>query len=391
MSLTDPQLPQSNGHSDRSRRIFLLVQACSQRVSSLALLLTMLAVPTACSFGQENALSAAYTRLAADRAASTQTFDLLKKLVRTTSPAVAHIEAQKPRKTAGRSETHAKVAMIEEAGSGVVIAYRNRYFVITNYHVIEGAESSDIRVVVDEHLYRPVDVRHDRETDLSVILLEDVPMQAAQIGNSDEVEVGEFVVAIGSPFGLEHSVSYGIISARGRHNLELGPQGVKYQDFFQTDASINPGNSGGPLFDLAGNVIGINTAIASNSGGSDGIGFSIPINMAMRVVRDLIDYGYVRRGFLGVSLSSDFNAERAMEKGMRQAFGAEISVVNPGSPAEKAQLHVGDVILKVGGKRVASDSHLVTLISLLPIGQPETLTIFREGNTFDVQVAMDQR
>jgi serine protease Do len=224
-----------------------------------------------------------------------------------------------------------------------------------------------------------------------VILLEDKPFQAAKIGDSDLVDVGEFVVAIGSPFGLEHSVSYGIISAKNRHDLELGPQGVKYQDFFQTDASINPGNSGGPLFNLSGDVIGINTAIASNSGGSDGIGFSIPINMAMRIVTDLIDYGYVRRGFLGVSLSNDFDGEKAMRLGLDQAYGAEVSAVNPNSPAAKAQIQVGDVVLKVGTKKVASDSHLVTLISLAPIGSQEKLSIVRQGKTMELPVTIEQR
>ncbi len=343
------------------------------------------------AMAQQPSSSDAYIKLELARSSAANSFDLLKQLVKTTGPSVAHVEAKKPRGATSQSDSNAKVAMIEEAGSGIVIEHRNRFFVITNFHVIDGAESGDIRVSIEQRLYRPVDVRHDRESDLSVILLEDKPFQAAKIGDSDRVDVGEFVVAIGSPFGLEHSVSYGIISAKNRHDLELGPQGVKYQDFFQTDASINPGNSGGPLFNLSGDVIGINTAIASNSGGSDGIGFSIPINMAMRIVTDLIDYGYVRRGFLGVSLSNDFDGEKAMRLGLDQAYGAEVSAVNPNSPAAKAQIQVGDVVLKVGTKKVASDSHLVTLISLAPIGSQEKLSIVRQGKTMELPVTIEQR
>ncbi len=346
---------------------------------------------TRVGYAQLTSLPRAYSILTADRAAAGPSFDILKKLVATTASSVAHIEAQKERKGSGKSDSNAKVAMVEEAGSGVVITYRDRSFVITNYHVIEGADTNNITVSIDEHLYKPVDVRHDRESDLSVILLEDKLQDTAQIGDSNQISVGEFVVAIGSPFGLEHSVSYGIISAQHRHDLELGPQGVKYQDFFQTDASINPGNSGGPLFDLSGNVVGINTAIASNSGGSDGIGFSIPINMAMRVATDLIDYGYVRRGFLGVSLSSDFSAKKAMQIGLEKAYGAHISAVNADSPAAKAKLQVGDVILKVGSKKVANDSHLVTLVSLLPIGTKEKLLVYRAGKQIELDIDVEQR
>ncbi|MEZ6093912.1 MAG: trypsin-like peptidase domain-containing protein [Pirellulaceae bacterium] len=328
--------------------------------------------------GQEIARQTSYSILTSERAAAGSSLNLLKKLVKVTAPSVAHIEARKPRQSSTKNDSAAKVAMIEEAGSGVVVEYRDRTFVITNYHVIEGADTGNISVAIEEHLYNVVDVRHDRESDISVILLKDKLEAAAEIGDSSEVEVGEFVVAIGSPFGLEHSVSYGIISAMHRHDLELGPQGVRYQDFFQTDASINPGNSGGPLFDLSGRVIGINTAIASNSGGSDGIGFSIPINMAMRIVTDLIDHGYVRRGFLGVSLSSDFDAQRAMQLGLEKAYGAEVSAINADSPAAKAKIQVGDVIMQVGNNKVLNDSHLVTLVSLLPIGSQSR---FRSSET----------
>lgn len=317
---------------------------------------------------------------------------LVREIVRATKGCVAHIDAKKPRATAGKPEpASSKVAMIEEAGSGVVIQYRDRFFVVTNSHVIHGAETKDIIITIEDRLHRPVSVRHDRESDLAVMLLEGNSFQAARLGDSNAVEPGDFVIAVGSPFGLSQSVSYGIISAKNRHDLELGPQGVRYQDFLQTDASINPGNSGGPLFNLHGEVIGINTAIASNSGGSDGIGFTIPIEMVLRVVTDLIDYGYARRGYIGVSLNGDYRPSRGIDLGIKEAYGAQVAAVASDSPAAKVGLRVGDIILKVGDCKVANDSHLVTLVSMSAIDKPTTLTVFRDGKYLTVDVVVVQK
>ena len=211
------------------------------------------------------------------------------------------------------------------------------------------------------------------------------------MGDSERLEIGDFVVAVGSPFGLSHSVSYGIVSAMGRHDLELGPQGVRYQNFIQTDAAINPGNSGGPLLNLRGEVIGINTAIASNSGGNDGIGFSIPINMVMRITEDLINYGQVNRGFLGVSLDSRYSFEKAKSLGLDYANGALVSNINPGSPAERAGLQTGDVILELAGEPVIDDSQLVTAVSLLPIDSVVDVKLFRSGVIQSTRVTIGNR
>jgi serine protease Do len=176
-----------------------------------------------------------------------------------------------------------------------------------------------------------------------------------------------------------------------RHDLELGPQGVRYQNFMQTDAAINPGNSGGPLINLRGEIIGINTAIASNSGGSDGIGFSIPINMVMRIVGDLIDLGHVRRGFLGVSLDSRFTPEKASQMGLNLAYGASVTAITPSSPAEKANLQIGDVIVEFGNQRVNNDSHLVTNVSLTRIGDKVPMRVFRSGQFKTIFVTIEDR
>lgn len=322
---------------------------------------------------------------------SAREFGMLRLLVKSASPAVAHIEAKKTRTRNNDNSYSARAAMIEEAGSGVVIKYRGRNFVVTNYHVIEGAELGNIQVVVEDLAYRATDVRHDKDADVSVLLMESEALTAARLGNSDEVEIGDYVVAIGSPFGLSHSVSQGIISARSRHDLELGPQGVKYQDFFQTDASINPGNSGGPLFNLDGEVIGLNTAIASNSGGSDGIGFAIPINMVMRIVTDLVDIGYVRRGFLGVSMDGSFSPSKALEMGFNRGHGALISAVTPGSPADLAGLRENDLVVEFNGRKVLNDSHLVTLVSVARIGEKVPLKAMRKTEAVTLTVEIREK
>lgn len=322
---------------------------------------------------------------------SSRDFGMLRLLVKLASPSVAHIEAKKTRSRNTDNTYSARAAMVEEAGSGVVIKYRGRNFVVTNYHVIEGAELNNIQIVVDDLAYRAADVRHDKDSDVSVLLMESESLTPARLGDSDAVEIGDYVVAIGSPFGLSHSVSQGIISARSRHDLELGPQGVKYQDFFQTDASINPGNSGGPLFNLDGEVIGLNTAIASNSGGSDGIGFAIPINMVMRIVTDLIDVGYVKRGFLGVSMDGSFSPRKALEMGFNRGHGALISAVTPGSPAGLAGIRENDLVIEFNGRKVLNDSHLVTLVSLARIGDQVPVKLLRKSEALTVSVEIREK
>ena len=340
----------------------------------------------------EDSRDTAYKSLAQEAESMIRQHSLLKKIVKAAGPGIAHIEAKKrPKPTNQTSASKRRPVVIEEAGSGVVIQYRGRFYVITNFHVIEDAAAADIQVEIGGKLFFPNRLVHDRETDLSVLELTSKQLNASRLGNSDKMGIGDFVVAIGSPFGLSHSVSYGIISASHRHDLDLGPQGVRYQDFFQTDAAINPGNSGGPLINLKGEVIGINTAIASNSGGSDGIGFSIPINMAMRVVGDLIDYGRVRRGFLGVSLDSRYDYTKAVSLGLDKAYGALVTSVTPESPAFNSQLQVGDVILEYNGKQVHNDSQLVTKVSLTKVDSSVPVKIFRAGRYHTLSVVIRDR
>jgi serine protease Do len=211
------------------------------------------------------------------------------------------------------------------------------------------------------------------------------------LGDSSRVEIGDFVLAVGSPFGLSHSVTYGIISAKGRRDLKLGHEGVQFQNFFQTDAAINPGNSGGPLLNLRGEVIAINTAIASSSGGSEGIGFAIPINMFMVVARQLVENGKVARSFLGVHLDSSFDSDKAAGLGLPRPGGTRVTGITPNSPAQAARLQVDDVILEVNGVLIEDDSHLVNLVSLLPLGEPVTLRVWRERREMTVEVNTTNR
>lgn len=334
-----------------------------------------------------------YQDLAIEAAAAERHYSLLKRLIKAVRPGVAHIEARKEQKSSptSRRDDSRRPVMIEEAGSGVVVEYGRRFYVITNYHVIENCRPGDVRIEIDGRLHYPTRLMHDRETDLSVIALGTTDFVAARMGNSNKLEIGDFVVAVGSPFGLSHSVSYGIVSAMGRHDLELGPQGVRYQNFIQTDAAINPGNSGGPLLNLRGEVIGINTAIASNSGGNDGIGFSIPINMVMRIAEDLINYGQVNRGFLGVSLDGRYSFEKAKSLGLDYANGALVSSVTPSSPAANAGIQVGDVILELNGEVVIDDSQLVTKVSLIPIDSVVDVKLYRSGVLQTTRVTIGNR
>lgn len=310
---------------------------------------------------------------------------ILKMLAKLLSPTVVHIDATK---TSG-SQVYGRSRVVEETGSGVIIQRQDRYFVVTNRHVIRDAKLDDVDLkLFDGRVLHPAKVWTDEGTDVAVMELKADNLTAAEIGSSSGVEIGDFVVAIGSPFGLSHSVTYGIISAKGRRNLELGEGGIRFQDFMQTDAAINPGNSGGPLVNLRGEVIGINTAIASESGVAEGVGFSIPIDMAMNVVDQLIEHGSVQRAFLGVTLDSNFGGEDAVRLGLPVRQGARVLRVTPESPAEIAHLQVDDVILYFNGKRVENDSHLVNIISLTPVRTEVPMIVFRGGEPQEVNVTL---
>ncbi len=313
---------------------------------------------------------------------------VLKAVARLTAPTVVHIQADVPQQSLRTFPDTSR----EEAGSGVIIERKGHFYVLTNGHVFRNAAADAIRIrLADGRVLHPKQVLSDAETDVGVLAIEASDLIATPVGDSDKMEIGDFVLAVGSPFGLSHSVTFGIISARGRYNLQLGDDSVRFQDFLQTDAAINPGNSGGPLCNLRGEIIGINTAIASNSGGSEGIGFSIPVNLCMAMARQLIDNGKVTRAFLGVSLDSKFRAAQAAALGMNHATGTRVLSVTPGGPAEAAGVRAGDVILKLDGTAIDDDAHLVNLVGLLEAGKKVSLEIFRDGATTVLQAEAADR
>jgi serine protease Do len=261
---------------------------------------------------------------------------------------------------------------------------------LTNYHVVQGSKPAKIRIrLQDGRSIRPSLIWSDDKADIAVLKLDREDLPAARMGNSDEAVVGSWVMALGSPFGLMHSVSQGIISARGRHMDEL--QDVDYQDFLQTDAAINPGNSGGPLVNMKGEVIGINNSIASEGGGFEGVGFSIPINLARWIMNELVAHGRVSRGALGVELQPEFPQEAALELGMDRPKGARINRVNPSTPASKAGLQDGDVVLRFGGVEIVDLNHLINTVSMAPIGRPAEVVVWRDRREVTLQVTVGDR
>ncbi len=328
---------------------------------------------------------------------------LLRKAVRLVSPTVVHIEATKEEPVQEVSldsrleKSKIRTKRVEEAGAGVVIEVQGRHYVLTNRHVIQSAQIPDIRVeTYDGVPLQIVKITEDPSTDLAVIDVGRSDLAACRLGDSRTLEVGEHVFAVGSPFGLNHSVSLGIVSAKGRRNLELGNKSIIYQDFIQTDAAINPGNSGGPLMNLRGEVVGINTAIASNSGVNEGIGFAIPIQLAMAVATQLIEKGELQRSYLGVSVERAFHVDpqtglqnSGLQSNRLQSYraqGALVKVVKPNSPAETAGLRYGDIILEFDGVAVENDEHLVQMVGLTASGKSVELEVLRERTRVRLKV-----
>ena len=266
---------------------------------------------------------------------------------------------------------------VASQGSGVIIDAKKGY-IITNHHVVDGA--TEIRVTLqDERSFSAKLVGSDERTDVAVIQIIAGNLKALPLADSDQLEVGDFVIAIGNPFGLDHTVTSGIVSGLGRRGLNA----ENYEDFIQTDAAINPGNSGGALIDLAGNLVGINAAIISRSGGNMGIGFAIPVNMVRNVMNQLIEHGSVARGVLGI-VGGDVPPELADDLGVKGRGGALVNQVAPGGGAEKAGVQAGDVLVAVDGKAVAGMSELRNRIGLLRKGQKVKLDLIRDGKPLAV-------
>ena len=264
-------------------------------------------------------------------------------------------------------------------GSGVIVDQKG--YILTNYHVVAGAEKITIHLFDGRELVGTVRGT-DPRTDLAVVHVEATDLPVAALGDSDKIQVGEWAIAVGSPFGLEETVTVGVISAKGRTGLGTG----NYEDFIQTDASINPGNSGGPLVNINGEVIGINSMIIQPG---QGIGFAIPINLARTIMLELIETGKVIRPWVGIGLQ-DITSDLMKFFNLKEKEGALISQVYAGSPAEKAGMKVGDVVTEVDGVKIKSSQDVVREVLKKKVGQKVNFVVLREGKRVEISVATAQ-
>ena len=271
----------------------------------------------------------------------------------------------------------------EGLGSGVIVSADG--YIVTNNHVIEKAEELKV-LLADKRSFKAKVIGVDPKTDLAIIKIDATGLPTLPWGDSSRLEVGEFVLAVGNPFGLNQTVTMGIISAVGRANMGI----VDYEDFIQTDASINPGNSGGALVNLKGELIGINTAIFSQTGGNMGIGFAIPSNMAKTVMQSLVKYGKVVRGWVGVSIQ-EVTPDLAKEFGATETKGALVGDVVEEGPAAKAKLERGDIITQYNGLPVTDPAHLRSLVSETAPGTTVTITVLRDKEKKDVQITVGEQ
>lgn len=267
-------------------------------------------------------------------------------------------------------------------GSGVIVSPDG--YILTNTHVVKDADKIKV-LLSDKREFTGKVIGNDPKTEISVIKIEAKDLPTISMGDSDKLKVGELVLAVGNPFGLNQTITMGIVSAVGRANVGI----ADYEDFIQTDAAINPGNSGGALVNAHGDLVGINTAIFSTTGGYQGIGFSIPINMAKIVMKSLIEKGKVIRGWFGVSIQS-VTPELAQQFRLKKDFGTLVADVVEGGPAEKAGLMRGDVIIEFDGKEVNEPFQLRNMVANTPPGETKELKIIREGETKTLKVTIGE-
>ena len=272
----------------------------------------------------------------------------------------------------------------QSAGSGVIVDAKNGY-IITNHHVVENASEITI-TLLDNRSFSAKVIGSDEGADIAVLQAKQPNLTAMALGDSARLEVGDYVVAIGNPFGLQHTVTAGIVSALSRTGIN--PEG--YEDFIQTDASINPGNSGGALVNLRGELVGINSAILSRSGGNIGIGFAIPVNMAKGVMDQLIKYGQVKRGVLGVNIYN-VTPDIAKEFGLSESSGALVAGVAQGSAAERAGVKTGDIITSINSVTMKDASELRNTIGMLRIGDKVEIGLLRDGKALKVTALIAER
>jgi Do/DeqQ family serine protease len=275
---------------------------------------------------------------------------------------------------------------VEGSGSGVV--YSENGYILTNNHVVEGASELEV-TLADNRKYKATLVGTDTRTDLAVIKIDATGLIPAEVGNSDDVRIGEWVLAVGNPFDLTSTVTAGIISAKGR-NIDLLGKGASIEAFIQTDAAVNPGNSGGALVDAQGKLIGINTAIATRTGSFQGYSFAIPVNLVRRVVDDIINYGTYKRPYLGVTIL-ELDSDLAKELSVDASQGVVIDELVDGGSAQYAGLQVKDVIIGIDGREVKSVPELQEVIGRAKVGDTVNLKVLRKSKSIMVAVKLREQ
>jgi len=310
-----------------------------------------------------------------------------KNVASRVTPSVVFIEVESNSAEEGLLRNFREGGVTRSVGSGVIISAQG--FVVTNNHVIDNARRISV-TLSDKREYLAELIGTDSDTDLAVLRLQsETPFEAIPFGHANELQVGEWVLAIGNPFRLTSTVTAGIISALGREVNVIEDQ-FGIENFIQTDAAINPGNSGGALVNLHGELIGIATAIATETGTYEGYGFAVPVDLMERVVRDLIQFGEVKRGFLGVTIAP-INAARAHELGLTEIRGVYLNSVQEGLAASAAGLEAGDVLLSVNGKTISAPNELQSVVALHRPGQLITVDVWRDGNVIPLSVELSGR
>jgi len=312
------------------------------------------------------------------------TSDVIEAASDLVAPAVVSVES--------KQRDADKKTKSEDFGSGVI--YRPvdgaEPLVITNLHVLGDAKIEDIDVyLADGRAFHPTRVWKDYDTDLALLGLPVSDVPTVKLADSDKARIGQWVLVVGSPFGLQHSITHGIISAKNRRQVGM-PGNVRIKEFLQTDAAINPGNSGGPLVNLRGEVLGINTAIASYTGKNSGVGFSIPSNIVKWVAAELVTHGKVRRSFLGVSFPHNFTPDIATKLGMTAVQGALVGTVHARSPAALAGVKPNDVILEFDGRAIDDENHLINNVARTPIGKAAEIVVWRNRARVKLQATLSE-
>jgi len=332
---------------------------------------------TAASIGFANSLSAAFQHAAA-----------------TIEPSVVHITSFDIRRVQPTDLFGRRVGDPREQerraglGSGVLIDERG--YLVTNNHVIQNSERFEVQLQ-DGRVFAADLIGADESSDIAVLKIDAPGISAAEWTDSEKAEVGQWVIAVGSPFGLEQTVTAGIVSSKGRTPNELNANsGTRFQEFIQTDAAINPGNSGGPLVDLTGRIVGINTAIATRSGGSQGLGFAVPADLARSVAQSIIESGRVRRGFLGITWEADaIDAQTAYDLGV--PGGVRLTVVSPDGPADEAGLEPGDIIVAFNGRVTENSIRLRNAIAIVAPGEGAEVEFIRDGERRVARIVVGDR